>query len=153
MNTEATLSGKIQEIFELLPLEQAMSALRASGEGNEGIREFVASLSAPPEIQAGLWLYLDDLDRSHPIAQEIDTPTGSYWHAIIHRREGDFSNAKYWFRRVGNHPVIAQLGYDPFEFTDDCQADNGQNSPKLVELQRREWMALFNWCLEQAGVV
>ena len=58
---------------------------------------------------AGLWLMYDHLDQSHSISQSIDTPTGSYWHAIMHRREGDFDNAKYWFRRVGIHPIFAPL--------------------------------------------
>src|SRR5687768_10504407 len=49
---------------------------------------------------AGLWLYHDFLDESHTLSQCIDTPSGSYWHAIMHRREGDFANSKYWFRRV-----------------------------------------------------
>ena len=59
--------------------------------------------------RAGLWLYHDFLDRSHEISQELDTPTGSYWHAILHRREPDYANAKYWFHRVGSHPVFEPL--------------------------------------------
>src|SRR4051812_8366636 len=47
---------------------------------------------------AGIWLLHDYLDESHKISQGIDTTSGSFWHAIMHRREGDFSNAKYWFR-------------------------------------------------------
>jgi hypothetical protein len=58
---------------------------------------------------AGLWLLYDDLDRSHTISQSIHTPTGNYWHAIMHRREGDFGNSKYWFDRVGDHPVFDPL--------------------------------------------
>jgi hypothetical protein len=41
---------------------------------------------------AGLWLYHDFLDESHTISQDIDTPTGSYWHGIMHRREPDAGN-------------------------------------------------------------
>lgn len=58
---------------------------------------------------AGLWLLHNQLDRSHRLSQEIHTPTGSLWHAIMHRREGDYDNAKYWLRQVGDHPVYAQL--------------------------------------------
>lgn len=61
---------------------------------------------------AGLWLYADGLDQSHQISQSIETPTGSFWHGIMHRREGDFGNSKYWFRRVGKHPVFEPLGRD-----------------------------------------
>jgi hypothetical protein len=39
--------------------------------------------------RAGLLLWNDDLDASHTIAQDIEDVTGSYWHAIMHRREGD----------------------------------------------------------------
>ena len=59
---------------------------------------------------AGLWLRFDFLDESHRISQEIDNQTGSFWHGIMHRREPDYGNAKYWFRRVGRHPSFAALG-------------------------------------------
>lgn len=55
---------------------------------------------------AGIWLLHDFLAESHTISQNIDTTSGSFWHGIMHRREGDFSNAKYWFRHVGQHPVF-----------------------------------------------
>ena len=58
---------------------------------------------------AGLWLRFDFLDQSHEISQEIKTATGSFWHGILHRREPDYDNAKYWFHRVPDHPVYAPL--------------------------------------------
>ncbi len=58
---------------------------------------------------AGLWLLAGNLDESHQISQSIESPEGSFWHGIMHRREGDFWNAKYWFRRVGRHPVLSEL--------------------------------------------
>ena len=60
-------------------------------------------------LLAGLWLLAGDLDRSHTFSQSLETPTGSYWHGIMHRRERDFGNAKYWFRRVGQHPIHEPL--------------------------------------------
>ena len=64
-------------------------------------------------LHAGLWQVHDFLDESHDLAQSIQgqgvDANGDYWHAIMHRREPDYSNAKYWFRRVGPHPVFHKL--------------------------------------------
>jgi hypothetical protein len=60
-------------------------------------------------VRSGLLLRADLLDASHDSCQRITTTTGSYWHAILHRREGDFDNAKYWFHRVGDHSIYADL--------------------------------------------
>src|SRR3954447_8004303 len=68
---------------------------------------------------AGLWLWHDGLNESHEISQALPSATGSFWHAIMHCREGDFSNAKYWYARCRSHPVIGQLAYDPDDFVDD----------------------------------
>src|SRR4051794_28301570 len=59
-------------------------------------------IKADDEAQAmlaGLWLWLDGLDEAHRIVQDLIGPTGAFWHAIMHRLEGDFSNAKYWYDR------------------------------------------------------
>src|SRR5947208_9436780 len=47
----------------------------------------VADADMARACHAGLWLYHDFLDESHAVSQEIDTPTGSFWHAVMHRRE------------------------------------------------------------------
>lgn len=60
-------------------------------------------------VRAGLLLWNDDLDGSHTLAQGIETPTGSYWHAVMHRREGDLGNSGYWFDRVGRHPAFVTV--------------------------------------------
>jgi hypothetical protein len=123
---------------------------------------------------AALWLRHDFLDESHRLSQDIETPTGSFWHGIMHRREGDFGNAKYWFRRVGSHPIYESLAnsarelgkhdpvaaskfgqaeWDPFAFVDLCQRAQTSERPleKLAKaIQRREWELLFDFCYRQA---
>jgi hypothetical protein len=127
---------------------------------------------------AGLWLRFDFLDESHHVSQSIDTPTASFWHAIMHRREPDFANAKYWFRRTGRHPLDARLAeaarrlvadskpdaeteflarqetWDPLRFVDLCEiALDG--SPPLhtlaMRIQQVEWELLFDYCFRQAA--
>jgi hypothetical protein len=116
---------------------------------------------------AALWLYHDFLDESHTLSQEIHTPTGSYWHGLMHRREPDAANAAYWFRRVGEHPVFAALAgeakalglrlqaarWDPFAFIDLCEQHRGSGGEQemlLRRVQQREWELLFDWCYHAA---
>ncbi|MEE2737145.1 MAG: hypothetical protein VX435_02890 [Planctomycetota bacterium] len=135
----------------------------------------IQNLSMAQCCIAGIWLYHGFLDESHQISQSIATPTGSYWHGLMHRREPDYSNSKYWFRRVGNHPVFTSLlesipamtpqmeiiefktlltktTWDPFTFIDYCEISCQQPSP-LKELCKRiqqiEYHLLFDYCFHQ----
>lgn len=124
---------------------------------------------------AALWLWGDDLDRSHRISQGLHGQDGCYWHGIMHRREGDFSNAKYWMRRVGEHPIHdalnraarelaaeasgdtgflrSQTTWDPFAFVDLCEAAGaGRNDTADLcrQIQQREWQLLFDSCYHRA---
>lgn len=38
--------------------------------------------------------------KAHDIAQEIHSPEGSWVHAYLHRKEGDHTNAQYWYRKA-----------------------------------------------------
>jgi hypothetical protein len=46
-----------------------------------------------------------DWEAAHNIAQDIHTRDGSWLHAYLHRKEGDLSNAGYWYRQAGK-PVF-----------------------------------------------
>ena len=93
-------------------------------------------------LLAALWLWHDYLDESHRISQKIETPTGSFWHAIMHRREGDFSNSKYWYARCSSHPALAPLAAQANLIVHPHPADknllrivmNGFNPNALVDL-------------------
>ena len=126
----------------------------------------VVDRAAAAACRAGLWLLHDFLDESHTISQELHTAEGSYWHAIMHRREPDHSNAAYWLRRVGAHSIhgglartAAELGYgkaagwDAFAFNDDCEDHRGKGDAAeevLRRVQRAEWELLFDYCFRKA---
>jgi hypothetical protein len=42
-----------------------------------------------------------DWVAAHEIVQDISTKTAARLHAYLHRKEGDESNARYWYRQAG----------------------------------------------------
>ena len=59
---------------------------------------------------AGLWWDAKgDWDKAHESAQQDEGPAGSWVHAYLHRKEGDHSNAGYWYRRAGKSPPRGTL--------------------------------------------
>ncbi len=72
------------------------------------LEEFQSSLSreAPPAdlgpALAGLWWDAKgDWAKAHESAQQDEGPTGAWVHAYLHRKEGDATNAAYWYQRAG----------------------------------------------------
>ncbi|MCC6695925.1 MAG: hypothetical protein IT365_09890 [Candidatus Hydrogenedentes bacterium] len=156
MELPAALREALRPLFDAFPLESAMESLVVTAAPPQNFTGLVEDLvgvpvlSARPALCAGLWLYVDDLERSHVLSQGIDDSTGSFWHGIMHRREGDFSNSHYWFRRVGTHPAMKSIpGYDAHGFIDEVERRRAQKAPDLVALQRKEWETLFTWCAER----
>jgi len=116
-------------------------------------------------IRGTLLLWHDHLEAAHTIAQAIEDADGSLLHAIMHRRESDYWNSKYWFRRVGKHPCYPAIAngirallkpeqtklasavipggvWDPFAFVDLCEkaaAGAAENEIRLLqEIQKLE---------------
>jgi hypothetical protein len=153
MNLPEEIAAACKPLFDTLPLDGAMPQLVGSYPKHTELVEEVLrhpALAGRPELAAALWLYVDDLERSHVISQGIFDATGSYWHGIMHRREGDFSNSHYWFRQTGPHPFrAAHPEMEPAAFVDRVAAARGADPPELVEQQRTEWAELFAWCAEK----
>ena len=97
-----------------------------------------------PPVRSAALLWHDYLEESHSISQDLPGADGSFLHGIMHRREPDYSNAKYWFHRVGKHRTFPNIAgqvtrlldsrgetgfgaklaprgdWDPFAFVDAC---------------------------------
>ena len=111
----------------------------------------IDKLTAAPLIKAGLHLLNDDIHNCHIIAQEHENSDGNYWHAILHRREPDYWNSKYWYKRVGDHPVIHNMqkekpGWDPFNFVDQCEKFN---KAQERQIQLQEMTLLLNYTIKK----
>lgn len=67
------------------------------------------SAGLSPALLALWWDAKGDWDKAHEHAQERDDAAGTRVHAYLHRKEGDQSNAAYWYRRAGAAPSVLTL--------------------------------------------
>jgi hypothetical protein len=95
----------------------------------EDFRKSLTAAKPPAELTIALvglwWDATRDWKRAHESVQQNEGPEGSWVHAYLHRKEGDQSNAAYWYRRAGKpvcrEPLEAEwlsvvcdlLGYRP----------------------------------------
>ena len=92
-------------------------------------RESLKSPAPPaglsPALEGLWWDAKGDWGKAHESAQRDEGADGSWVHAYLHRKEGDLSNAKYWYLRA-DRPAA----YGDFE---------------------KEWTAIVSWLLRVAG--
>jgi hypothetical protein len=140
----------VEAVLALLPPDRAMASLTPSGPRPEA--EAAGPLierAASAHVRAGLWLWLDDLERSHQESQKLNDAAGSLWHGLMHRREGDLSNAEYWLRRAPGHEAWAKMGeHDPVRFSQTAALE--PESAHSVSVLRQEWQELMAWCLDRS---
>ncbi len=58
-----------------------------------------SGISAP--LAALWWDAKGDWTQAHGIVDALETPQAMAVHAYLHRKEGDASNADYWYARAG----------------------------------------------------
>src|ERR1700676_4625840 len=95
------------------------------------LEEFRTSLSRdepPSELSlalAGLWWDAKgDWKRAHESAQQDEGPDGSWVHAYLHRKEGDSSNAGYWYGRAGKTPSRSSLDQEWIEIAESLLSES-----------------------------
>lgn len=94
------------------------------------LKEFRHSvlLEAPPGrlslALTGLWWDAKgDWKQAHESAQQDEGPAGSWVHAYLHRKEGDSSNAGYWYGRAGKSPAQSSLEQEWLEIAESLLND------------------------------
>jgi len=77
----------------------------------DDFRKSLTETNPPAELRlalAGLWWDAKgDWTRAHESAQQDEGRDGAWVHAYLHRKEGDQSNAAYWYNRAGK-PVCRE---------------------------------------------
>lgn len=94
-------------------------------------------------LLALLHLLNDDLDAAHKLVQaHEEDSTANYIHQLVHRREGDWSNTRYWVSKTGAHPFYAELGQGTArERVDRCQS----GAPRAAADSWAELVGLLDW--------
>lgn len=66
-------------------------------------KESLTHSSEPSTSALLLSLWYDakgNWDKSHELVQDLETKEAAWIHAYLHRKEGDRSNASYWYHRA-----------------------------------------------------
>lgn len=175
-------SALIDSVFSAGPpslgLEKRPGTLSAAA-----VREAVASLAEDPSLKRhpdrdGLillegiaLLWHDHWEAAHEIAQAREGQADfDLLHAMVHRREGDYPNANYWFAGAGKHPCYPMIGifsgsrvagslpaeffspgWSPGAFVSAVKRQAGKPGPEretLRLIQAAESQALAEWILQ-----
>jgi hypothetical protein len=76
-------------------------------------RDSLRRTNPPKELGPALvglwWDAKDDWRKAHESAQQDEDPASAWVHAYLHRKEGDLSNAAYWYQRAGKPPAGSSL--------------------------------------------
>jgi hypothetical protein len=166
MFNPAQYGSEVERILALDGAGTRLMPLAMSGCTSAEARRLIRVSALPGTLRAGLFFYFSCWTDAHQIAQNINTPEGSYWHALVHRQEPDASNAAYWFRRAGEHPIFPALRefagacgldfgirWDPVAFVACCihARPGSEEERKAQQIQLAEWQLLFDHCARTAS--
>lgn len=162
----------LHNVVEKLRTRDPLPPLVPTGVWNDDISRWLNGISLDDFLKSSkydgdyaeltraiLYLWNDDLDKAHKIAQDSENITANYVHAIMHRREPDYGNSKHWFNRVGKHPNFNLMhnefpDWEPLNFVDWCEAAEKGKVIKdvawLLHAQHVEIELLYEFTREHA---
>lgn len=114
------------EVSNEHPGRKSLANLIASHAGIRGNR-----------VEAVLGLRIGSIDRAHEIVQDGSTPMDRYLHGVVHRIEGDFWNAKYWFRQVDDSELLVSIGQEVLSTLESQNLLESSKSIKLFDERNR----------------
>ena len=124
MNT-SSIGERLQNWLDSQPHTVPLRAIAdTSGSGldyRSQIQDEIAGsrFAADSMVAAMLWLRVGIIEPAHVIVQNGTTPLASYLHGVVHRLEGDYWNAKYWFRQVNDKQMLQSLSNCVFAWVEE----------------------------------
>ncbi len=67
----------------------------------ESLKMIMPPPGLTPPLEALWWDAKGDWPRAHVLVDALETKEAMAVHAYLHRKQGDQSNADYWYRRAG----------------------------------------------------
>lgn len=103
------LPSELQPLLIRDQKPDALPHLRPQKPYSPDLTTAISSFDAPVPVRGILHLLNDDIDSAHTLVQDDDGNRDSNLvHSILHRREGDFWNSKWWLNQF-SHPFLDQL--------------------------------------------
>ncbi|MCM8537137.1 MAG: hypothetical protein NE334_14450 [Lentisphaeraceae bacterium] len=119
---------------------------------------------------AGLLMAQNYIWEAHEIVQDYEDVEASWWHAFMHRMEGDYGNANYWYRGVGTPVYFSSLleavqkldfhteasnvlkwqEWDSFKLNDMISSSTGDYRDELHDIHRLECLLILKVCYTKA---
>jgi hypothetical protein len=86
-------------------------------EFQQSIKDETPPASIGPALAALWWDAKGNWEKAHDEAQEDKGQSGAWVHAYLHRKEGDLSNANYWYNRANKPESKVSLDQEWKEIT------------------------------------
>jgi hypothetical protein len=98
----------------------------------EEFRNSLVSDRPPEELSLSLaalwWDAKGAWKKAHESAQQDEGPAGAWVHAYLHRKEGDLSNAGYWYQRAGKPVPCISLDKEWAEIINSLAGENRRST-------------------------